>query len=187
MVEGALLIGFVAVQRLAELIWAERNTRRLLATGGREFGRAHYPAIVALHAVWLAGLFVLGWDHGVDRIALAALALLQAARIWVLAALGPRWTTRIVVVPGLAPVTRGPYRVLRHPNYLIVALEIALVPLALGLPMFAVGVSLLNGIVLAVRIRAENPALTWAARGAGAAPPDPAPVDPALANGGRKL
>ncbi len=185
--EGAVLLGFVALQRLAELIWAERNTRRLLAPGGREFGHSHFPLIVALHAAWLAGLFLLGRNHGVDRAMLALLILLQVARGWVLASLGTRWTTRIVVVPGLASVTRGPYRFLRHPNYLIVAAEIAVVPLALGLTAFAVVFSLLNGIILCVRIRAENAALAWAASGAAMRCIAPALADRTLANGRRSL
>jgi methyltransferase len=185
--EGALLLGFVALQRIAELIWAERNTRRLLAAGGREFGRAHYPLIVAFHAAWLVGLFLLGRNHGVDRAMLALFVLLQVARGWVLVSLGPRWTTRIVVVPGLAPVLRGPYRFIRHPNYLIVAVEIVVVPLALGLPAFAVVFSLLNGVILCVRIRAENAALAWAANGATRDSVAPARAERTLANGRRSL
>jgi methyltransferase len=187
MAESTVLISFVAAQRLAELIWAERNTRRLVAAGGRELGRGHYPAIVALHAAWFVGLCVLGWDHAVDRIMLGLFVVLQAARIWVLASLGSRWTTRIIVTPGRAAVSHGPYRFLRHPNYLIVALEIAVVPLALGLPAFAVVFSLLNAAILAIRIRAENAALAWATSGARALSLTPAQADPALANGGRKL
>jgi methyltransferase len=185
--EGALLLGLVALQRLAELIWAERNTRRLLAASGREFGRSHYPLIVALHAGWLVGLFLLGRNHGVDRAMLALFVLLQLARGWVLASLGSRWTTRIVVVPGLPPVTCGPYRFIRHPNYLIVAIEIAAVPLALGLPAFAIVFSLLNGAVLYVRIRTENAALAWAASGATTHSAAPALAERTLANGRRSL
>ncbi|MEX1083456.1 MAG: isoprenylcysteine carboxylmethyltransferase family protein, partial [Xanthobacteraceae bacterium] len=141
--EGALLIAFIAAQRIAELLLARRNTKRLLAAGGVEFGRSHYPFIVALHAAWLVGLWLLGRDRAIDPLLLAAFVLLQAGRIWVIGTLGQRWTTRIIVVPGKAPVARGPYRWLRHPNYLIVALEIAVVPLALGLPVFAAVFTLL--------------------------------------------
>jgi methyltransferase len=185
--EGAWLIGVVVLQRIAELIWAERNTRRLLAAGGREFGRAHYPLIVALHAAWLTGLFLLGRHHGVDRAMLALFVFLQGARLWVLIALGRRWTTRIVVMPGLAPVTHGPYRFLRHPNYLIVAGEIAVVPLALGMTAFAAMFSLLNAAVLYLRIRAEHAALAWAASGTSPLSHAAARSDRALANGGRSL
>ena len=82
--------------------------------------------------------------------------------MWVIASLGRRWTTRVIVLPGAAPVARGPYRWLRHPNYLIVILEIAVVPLALGLPLFALVFSLANAALLVYRIRVENKALAWA-------------------------
>jgi methyltransferase len=118
---------------------------------------------------------------------LALFVLLQMARGWVLAALGPRWTTRIVVEPGLAPVVRGPYRFIRHPNYLIVAVEIVVVPLALGLSAFAVMFSLLNGAILCIRIRAENAALAWAAIGISPHPIASARAECTLANGRRSL
>ncbi len=160
--EGGLLVTFLVVQRLAELGLAQWNTTRLRATGGVEFGAAHYPLLVALHTSWLIGLWILGHDRNVDPGGLAVFIMLQAGRIWVIANLGRRWTTRVIVMPGAAPVVRGPYRWLRHPNYLIVALEIAVVPLALGLPLFALIFSLLNAALLAWRIRVENQALAWA-------------------------
>jgi methyltransferase len=160
--EGAILVGFLAAQRLAELMLARGNTRRLLAAGGREFARAHYPLLVALHAGWLLALAIFGAGRPVDRWWLAAFVLLQASRVWTIASLGRRWTTRIVVVPGAAPVRRGPYRLLRHPNYCIVAAELAVAPLALGLPLIGLVFFLFNGGLLAVRIRAEEAALAWA-------------------------
>ena len=163
MAEGAWLVGFLVVQRLAELVLAQCNTARLRAAGGVEFGAAHYPLMVALHALWLLGLWLLGHYHAVDRLWLAAFILLQAGRLWVIASLASRWTTRVIVRPGVAPVARGPYRWLRHPNYLIVVLEIAVVPLALGLPLFALVFSLANAVLLAYRIRIENQALARAA------------------------
>jgi methyltransferase len=168
--EGSLLLAFVTAQRLAELAWAQHNTRRLRAAGAVEHGRAHYAAIVALHAVWLASLWGLGYDRPIDRVFLMGFVALQAARIWVLVSLANHWTTRIMVLPGAPPVRRGPYRFLRHPNYLIVALEIAVVPLALGLPLYAAAFSVLNALALLVRIRAENAALAWAAGAASAIP-----------------
>jgi len=161
--EGAFLVAFLIAQRLAELWWARRNTARLLAAGGIEFGRAHYPWMVALHVAWLAGLWLFGGDRPVEPVLLIVFILLQAGRIWVIASLGRRWTTRIIVVPGERLVARGPYRWLRHPNYLIVALEIAVVPLALGLPGFAALFTLLNAAILYQRIRMENAALAQAA------------------------
>lgn len=166
--EGAWLVAFLIVQRLVELGVAQWNTVRLRAAGGVEFGASHYPLLVALHTFWLLGLWIFGHDRDVDPAGLAAFAVLQAGRLWVIASLGRRWTTRVIVVPGAAPVMRGPYRWLRHPNYLIVMLEIAVVPLALGMPLFALGFSLANAALLAGRIRIENQALAWAA---GAGPP----------------
>jgi methyltransferase len=163
--EGAWLVGFLVVQRLCELALATRNTLRLREAGGVEFGAAHYPVMIALHACWLLGLWVYGHDRIIEPIGLATFAVLQAARVWVIASLGSRWTTRVIVVPGSAPVARGAYHWLRHPNYLIVVLEIAVVPLALDLPLFALVFSLLNGALLAYRIRVENRALAWAMQG----------------------
>ncbi|HEY4140827.1 MAG TPA: isoprenylcysteine carboxylmethyltransferase family protein [Pseudolabrys sp.] len=163
--EGGWLIAFLIVQRLAELALATRNSLRLRAAGGVEFGAAHYPLIVALHAFWLLGLWVAGHDRDVDPVWLAIFILLQAGRVWVIVSLGSRWTTRIIVMPGSTPVARGPYRVLRHPNYAVVALEIAVVPLALGLPLFALFFTFLNAALLAWRIRVENRALAWAVQG----------------------
>jgi methyltransferase len=115
--------------------------------------------IVALHAAWLAGLWWLGRDEPVDQLWLLAYALLQGLRGWVLASLGARWTTRILVVPGETLVRRGPYRFIPHPNYLVVMGEIAVLPLVLGLPWWALLFSVLNAGMLFVRIRAENRAL----------------------------
>jgi len=155
---AALLIGFLVLQRLAELVWSRRNTRRLLARGAREEGRAHYPLLVAVHVAWLAALALLGWNQPVSLPFLALFAVLQVLRLWILASLGERWTTRIIVT-GEPLVRHGPYRWLRHPNYLLVAAEIATVPLALGLPWVALAFTLLNGAVLWLRIRAEDRAL----------------------------
>lgn len=162
MAEGAMLVAFVALQRLVELVLARWNTRRLLAAGGIEFGRSHYPVMVALHTAWLLGLWWFGRARSVDPALLGVFMLLQAGRIWVIASLGRRWTTRIIVLPNAPLVACGPYRWLKHPNYLIVALEIAVVPLALGMPVFAAVFTLLNAAVLYQRIRAENQALAQA-------------------------
>lgn len=154
------LLAFVTVQRIGELMLARHNTRRLLDRGGIEVGRRHYVLIVALHAAWLAGLWSLGWNSDVHLFWLAVFAVLQVLRIWVIASLGERWTTRIIVVPGEPLVHTGPYRLLRHPNYVIVTAEVAVLPLALGLYWFALVFTLLNGCVLLIRLHAEDRALT---------------------------
>ena len=164
MAEGALLVAFIALQRLVELILARRNAQRLLAAGGIEYGRSHYPVMVALHAAWLVGLWWLGRDQPADPVLLGVFVLLQLGRLWVIASLGRRWTTRVIVLPGEALVAKGPYRWIKHPNYLIVALEIAVVPLALGLPVFAAVFTVVNALVLDERIRVENAALAEATR-----------------------
>jgi len=159
---ASVFMGVVTIQRLAELLWARRNSTRLLTAGGIEFGRAHYPLMVAVHASWLGAMWAAGRGHAVDSLFVIAYVALQAGRFWVLITLGCRWTTRVIVIPGLQPLTRGPYRLVNHPNYWIVAGEIAVVPLALGLPLYAILFSLLNFIVLAIRIPIENAAQAWA-------------------------
>lgn len=155
----ALILGFVTLQRLAELAISRRNTARLFARGGIETGAAHYPLIVAFHALWLGGLWLLAWERAVDWPWLTAFLVLQAARGWVIASLGERWTTRIVTVPGERLVEAGPYRYLRHPNYVVVAAEVFTLPMAFGLLWYALLASLLNAGLLWVRIRSENQAL----------------------------
>jgi methyltransferase len=160
--EGAWLIAFVALQRFAELGLAQWNTARLRGAGGVEFGGSHYPLIVALHVFWLLGLWMFGHVHRINPIWFAIFILLQAGRLWVIASLGRRWTTRVIVLPGVPPLARGPYRWLRHPNYAVVALEFAVVPLALGSPLFALVFSAANAALLTYRIGLENQALAWA-------------------------
>ena len=155
---AALFIAFLVLQRLAELVIARRNTRRLLARGAVEHGAAHYPLIVALHTAWLVSIAVFGWGQPVQPGWLAAFVVLQLFRLWILGTLGPRWTTRIIVLDEPL-VRRGPFRVLRHPNYTLVVLEIAVAPMVLGLTTVALVFSVLNAAVLAIRIRAENAAL----------------------------
>ena len=153
------ILAYVTLERLAELAFAGRNTTRLRAVGAREYGAGHYPLIVAVHALWIATLWVLGTGRTPDPFWLALYVLLQAARIWVLATLGPRWTTRIIVLPGEDLVKEGPYRFLNHPNYWVVAGEIAVLPLVFGLPWVALVFTILNAAILWVRVREENRAL----------------------------
>ena len=156
------LLAFVTLQRVGELALAQRNTRRLLAEGAYETGQGHYPAIVLLHACWLVGLWCAAWDREVSLPWLAIYAALQLLRGWTLWSLGRRWTTRIIILPGASRVLAGPYRLISHPNYVIVAAEIAVLPLTFGLPAYAVVFSILNAIILRIRIGAENAALAAA-------------------------
>ncbi|MGY2810395.1 isoprenylcysteine carboxylmethyltransferase family protein [Bradyrhizobium brasilense] len=157
---ASVILSLVTLQRLGELVLSRRNTERLLARGAVEVGANHYPLIVLVHAGWLTALWIWGRDQDVNLAALAGFLVLQGLRIWILVALGPRWTTRIVVLPGAPLVASGPYRYFPHPNYAVVVGEIALLPLALHLPRLALIFTLLNLAVLAVRIRIENRALS---------------------------
>lgn len=162
---GAIVVlTFVTLQRLGELLLANRNTRRLLAQGAHEVGRSHYPVMVLLHASWLVGLWVLAWDRPISWPWLAVFLALQVGRLWVIATLGGRWTTRVIVLPDAPLVRHGPFRFASHPNYIVVAGEIAALPLAFGLVAFAVVFSLLNAAMLAYRIRCEEGALRQAVR-----------------------
>lgn len=154
------VLAFVVLQRLAELAWASRNTRRLLARGGRETGARHYPLFVLLHASWLIAIALTVPADAVPYWPLLGLfALLQLGRVWVIATLGPYWTTRIITLDGAPLVRQGPFRFLRHPNYWVVAAEIAVLPLAFGAWPVALVWSLLNAALLRHRIRIEEAAL----------------------------
>lgn len=158
---AAAIAGFlVALERLAEVAWSARNTKALLAQGGYEAGRAHYWLFIALHSGWLAAVLFAAPDGGVANwLALAIFLAMQPLRLWVLATLGGRWTTRILVVPQAPLVDAGPYRFLRHPNYAIVTVEIAALPIAFGEWGVALVFTVLNGILLAWRIKVEAAAL----------------------------
>lgn len=153
------ILVFVTMQRLAELVLARRNTARLMEQGAIEASPGHYPLIVLLHGAWLAGLWYLAVGQDVNVGWLAVFTALQALRVWVLVTLGPRWTTRIIILPGAPLVRKGPYRFLSHPNYCVVAGEMLVLPLVFGLLWYGVVFSLLNAAILAVRISAENKAL----------------------------
>jgi methyltransferase len=160
---GAILLAYITAQRIAELWWARQNEARLFAAGGVEYGGSHLRLLQLLHAAWLLGLWVLAYDHRVQPVFLVLFVVLQVGRFWVLATLGRRWTIRVIAVPGETLVAGGPYRFLRHPNYAIVTGELAVVPLALGLPLYALLFSILNGLILAIRIPQENAALAASA------------------------
>jgi len=155
-----VIIAAVALQRLAEVVWAQRNTTRLKARGAVEAGTRHYPFIVALHAAWLVAMAVfLPTPEVIDPAWLTVFLMLQLGRGWVLWTLGPYFTTRIITLPGTALVRAGPYRYVRHPNYLVVFGEILVLPLAFGEVRVAIVFTILNAMMLAWRIRAEDAAL----------------------------
>jgi methyltransferase len=160
---AAIILALVTLQRLGELVLARRNTERLKARGAIEFDAEHYPLIVLVHAAWLATLWILGRDQDVNPWLLAVFVVLQGIRLWVLATLGSRWTTRIIILPGEPLIVSGPYRYFSHPNYAVVVGEIAVLPLALHLPLVAAVFTLLNAVVLVIRLRAEVRALTTGA------------------------
>jgi len=155
------ILALVALQRLGELALAKRNTRALLARGAVEIGARHYPLIVFLHTAWLLSiLWFLPSPTPIHWPMLGVFLLLQGLRVWVLATLGPYWTTRIISLPGAPLATGGPYRYVRHPNYLVVAGEIAVLPLIFGETAVAVVFSLVNAGLLAWRIRQEETGLS---------------------------
>jgi methyltransferase len=155
-----IILGIVTLQRAAELVISSRNTSKLKARGAVELAPGHYPLIVAVHATWLISLWVWGHDQPLNVVVLLLYLVLQGFRFWVMWTLGGRWTTRIIVLPGLPLVSTGPYRFLSHPNYAVVAGEIAVLPVVLGLSRLAAAFTILNAAVLAIRIKAENRALT---------------------------
>jgi methyltransferase len=158
-------MGLLALERGLELVLSRRNAQRAFARGGVETGQGHYRVMVVFHTLFLAACVLevlwlrrpfpgaLGWA------ALAGALLAQGLRYWAIATLGERWNSRIIVVPGLAPVTGGPYRLLRHPNYVAVILELLCVPLIHGAWLTALVFTLGNALLLRVRIRAEEAAL----------------------------
>lgn len=154
------IIALVILQRAGELVLANRNTQKLKAQGGVEIGAGHYRFIVLLHMAWLMAVLWLipspvviywGW--------ILVFLLLQALRVWVITSLGPYWTTRIISLPGVPLVKRGPYRYVRHPNYLVVAGEILALPMAFGEIWVAIGFSIVNAAMLYWRIREEEAGL----------------------------
>jgi methyltransferase len=165
------ILGLVTLQRAGELAISSHNTRKLLAGGAVEAAPRHYPLIVAVHAAWLLSLWIFGRDQPVSIVALFFYLGLQGLRFWVMRTLGPRWTTRIIILPGQPLVSEGPYRFLSHPNYAVVAGEIAVLPLVLHLPLLAAVFTILNAAVLMIRIKAESRAL--AASGEAVARNDP--------------
>ena len=160
------ILSAVALQRLAELLYSNRNTKKLLAEGGKEVGQSHYPIMIAIHTGWLftiTAFAVLADTHSVDDNIIWPLigvyGLVQVGRFWVLYSLGRYWSTKVIDLPEAPLIRKGPYRWIKHPNYLIVVLEVALLPMALQMWSIALVFSILNAGILAWRIQVENRAL----------------------------
>jgi len=159
---GFIFLVFLTAQRLVELWWSKRNEARLKAAGGAVYESRYWPLVMILQAVWMVGMWLLAYDHAIVPVFFALFVATFALRVWVLATLGRYWTINTIVIPGSKLVTGGPYRFLRHPNYVVMACEMAVVPLTLGLPIFAVIFFVLAVLVLWIRISYENVALAAA-------------------------
>ena len=158
-----VFIAFLVTQRLTELYISKRNEKWLIAQGAIEHGRGHYPYIVALHTSFIVSLIAEYYFTGgqpISYIALSLFILLLAFKYWVLSSLGTYWNTRIYRIPGAVAVQKGPYKLFKHPNYVDVVCEIAIIPLVFHLYYTAIIFSILNAIMLSVRISVENKA--WA-------------------------
>jgi len=155
------ILGLVILQRLVELVVANRNTARLMARGAREVGAAHYPLFILLHVSWLVAIaLTTPLDRRPNWPLIGVFAMLQGLRIWVVTSLGPYWTTRVITLDDAPLVRRGPFRFVRHPNYWVVCSEIAVLPLAFGNWPVAMVWTALNAMLLIHRIRIETAALS---------------------------
>ncbi len=160
-----VVVALVALERLAELVVSRRNAAWSFARGGVETGRGHYGVMVALHSGFLVAMLVEAFVRRPAVPPVLAWSMLglvlasQALRWWCIVTLGPRWNTRVIVVPGLPPVRSGPYRLLAHPNYLAVVVEGLALPLIHGCWITGAAFTVLNAALLTVRLRVENAAL----------------------------
>ncbi len=159
-----LFMSFLVLQRLSELALARRNERWARAHGAVEYGQEHYPWMVALHTAFLLTLiieYVFSVKTDINVFILAVFGVLLVLKAWVVFTLGKYWNTRILRVPGAPLIRKGIYKYISHPNYVIVVLEIALIPMIFQLYFTAILFSVLNGLMLYIRIRAENKALKY--------------------------
>lgn len=160
-----LALAFVVLQRILELRLAQANLRWALSQGAREYGREHYPLFFLLHIGWMLGWLLEGLARQqlspIWWLWLALFVLAQGLRYWAIQSLGRYWNTRIIIVPGAKRIVSGPYRYLRHPNYLAVALELLSLPLIFNAWITALAATLLNALLLlTIRIPAEEKALS---------------------------
>jgi len=154
-----IFILFVIIQRLSELYIARGNEKWLRSQGAVEYGKEHYPFIVALHTLFIISIiveYILRGNTPIDFVFLILFALLLLFKFWALSSLGKYWNTKIFRVPGAGPVKKGPYKLFKHPNYFIVVCEIAIIPMVFHLYYTAIIFTVLNAIMLTVRIRVEN-------------------------------
>ena len=154
-----IFILFVIIQRLSELYIARGNEKWLRSQGAVEYGKEHYPFIVALHTLFIISIiveYILRGNTLIDFVFLILFALLLLFKFWALSSLGKYWNTKIFRVPGAGPVKKGPYKLFKHPNYFIVVCEIAIIPTVFHLYYTAIIFTVLNAIMLTVRIRVEN-------------------------------
>lgn len=155
-----LFISFLIIQRLTELYISRRNEKWLLSKGAVEYRRGHYPFMVGMHTAFIFSLigeyYLADYPHTLSYIFLGLFILLLAFKFWVLNSLGTYWNTKIYRVPGAGPIKKGPYKLFKHPNYADVVCEIAIIPLVFHLYYTAAIFTILNTIMLTVRIRVEN-------------------------------
>ena len=157
-----LFISFVILLRLGELILSKKNEKWLLQHGAVEYGKEHYPFIVALHSLFFVSLII---EYATQQISTFSLPILVfyfiilAIKVWVISSLGKFWNTKIFRIQSLPSIKKGAYKYVKHPNYLIVIFEIALIPLAFHLYYTAIIFSVLNAVILTIRIKAENQVL----------------------------
>ncbi len=157
-----VLILFIVLQRMMELMIAKRNRKYIQAIGGFEVGNRHYPAIVLLHVLFFISLLIEGNQTSMPTwwpIPFIVFVFAQLVRIWVISTLGRFWNTRIFIVPDSKPIKTGPYRYLRHPNYLTVIIELLSIPLIFGAYYTAILFSVMNALILLIRISIEEQAL----------------------------
>jgi methyltransferase len=159
-----LIIGFMILQRIAELVLAKRNEKWMKSIGGIELGQSHYRYIVLMHVLFFVSLiaeFTLMQKQlsSASGVLLILFLLTQLGRVWVISSLGRYWNTKIIILPQAKVVKKGPYRFLKHPNYVIVSLEFIIIPLLFQAYITAVLFSFLNILILSYRIPAEEKAL----------------------------
>ncbi len=154
-----IFIFLLVAQRLSELLLSKKNERWLLSQGAIEYGKAHYPWMIALHSAFILSLVIeyyLRNDKYLSVLFLLVFIVLLGFKYWILKSLGPYWSTRVFRIPGAEPVKKGPYRIFKHPNYVDVVFEIAIIPLVFHLYVTAIVFSVLNAVMLGVRIKIEN-------------------------------